>query len=53
MSNDYRYGAPVKLLSDQGREFVNSLNEELAARFQIRRIMTAAYHPHTNGLDER
>ena len=26
----YRYGAPKKLLSDQGREFVNTINADLA-----------------------
>ena len=49
----YRYGAPTKLLSDQGREFVNKLNDDLAKKFDIKRMITAAYHPQTNGLAER
>ena len=49
----YRYGAPKKLLSDQGREFVNRLNTDLAKKFDIDHMVTAAYHPQTNGLDER
>ena len=49
----YRYGAPKKLLSDQGREFVNRLNTDLAKKFDIDRMDTAAYHPQINRLDER
>ena len=37
----------------QGREFVNQLNTDLVKRFDINRMITAAYHPQTNGLDER
>ena len=29
------------------------VNAELAERFRIHRIVTSAYHPQTNGLDER
>ena len=43
-----RWGAPSRLLSDQRREFVNKLKE-----FSIQRSVTSAYHPQTNGLDER
>ena len=49
----FRYGAPKKLLSDQGREFVNHMNFALAETFGIERMVTSAYHPQTNGLDER
>ena len=49
----YRYGAPKKLLSDQGCEFVNTINADLAQKINIDRIFIAAYHPQTNGLDER
>ena len=49
----YRYGAPKKLLSDQGRKFVNIINADLAKKINIDRMITAAYHPQTNGLDER
>ena len=49
----YRYGAPKKLLSDQGREFVNTINADLAPKINIDRMITAAYHPQRNGLDER
>ena len=49
----YRYGAPKKLLSDQGREFVNTINADLAKKINIDRMITAAYHPQTNELNER
>ena len=42
-----------KLLSDQGREFVNTINADLDKKINIDRMITAAYHPQTNGLDER
>uniref|UniRef100_A0A3P9CHI7 Integrase catalytic domain-containing protein n=1 Tax=Maylandia zebra TaxID=106582 RepID=A0A3P9CHI7_9CICH len=44
----YRHGCPKRILSDQGREFVNEVS-----LLQIERSVTAAYHPQTNGLDEK
>ena len=49
----FRLGAPSRLLSDQGREFVNKLNDEVCKQFSIRRSVTSSYHLQTNGLDER
>lgn len=48
-----RHGSPKRVLSDQGREFVNEVNSELSKLLQIERSVSAAYHPQTNGLDER
>ncbi|KAK7089327.1 hypothetical protein V1264_025122 [Littorina saxatilis] len=48
-----RWGAPKRILSDQGKEFVNQLNKEVCNMFGIRRSVTSAYHPQCNGLDER
>ena len=48
-----RYGVPKKLLSDQGREFVNHINFALAETFGVERMVTSGYHPQTNGLTER
>ncbi len=49
----FRWGAPARLLSDQGREFVAKVNDEVCREFGIKRSVTSAYHPQTNGLDER
>ena len=50
---NFRWGAPSRLLSDQGREFVAKVNEKVCEQFGIKRSVTSAYHPQTNGLDER
>ena len=44
----YRYGAPKKLLSDQGREFVNRLNTDLAKKFDIDHNYGYSSIPSTN-----
>ena len=49
----FRWGAPSRLLSDQGREFVANVNDKVCQEFGIKRSITSAYHPQTNGLDER
>ena len=49
----YRWGPPEKILSDRGKEFVNKMNEALAHQYDIQRLVTSAYHPQCNGLDER
>lgn len=41
------------MLSDQGREFVAKVNDEICKELGIKRSVTNAYHPQTNGLDER
>ena len=48
-----RWGAPARLLSDQGREFVAKVNDAMCKQLGIKRSVTSAYHPQTNGLDER
>ena len=37
-------GCPEAIITDQGREFVNSVSAQLEHR------ITSAYHPQTNGL---
>lgn len=49
----YRHGCPKRILSDQGIEFVNQLNNRLCSLLGIERSVTAVYHPQTNGLDEK
>ena len=48
-----RHGIPKRIQSDQGREFVNSLNDHLFKSTGVHHIISSAYHPQTNGLDER
>ena len=40
-----RMGIPRVLLSDQGREFNNAMNKELAGCLGISHRLTTAYHP--------
>ena len=44
---------PKRTQSDQGREFVNSVNQHLFQLTGVQHIISTAYHPQTNGLDER
>ena len=39
--------------SDQGREFVNEINSRLFRMTDVKQCVSSAYHPQTNGLDER
>ena len=48
-----RHGIPNRIQSDQGREFVNSLTQHLFHLTGVQHIISTAYHPQTNGLDER
>ena len=48
-----RFGCFQVCISDQGREFVNSLNEKLFEMAGIEHCIASAYYPQTNGLDER
>ena len=47
------FGPPKTLLSDNGTEFVNAVVAELSALHGVDRLVTAPYHPNTNGLVER
>ena len=38
---------------NQGREFVNEVNQRLFDKVGIEHRISSAYHPQTNGLDER
>ena len=48
-----RFGCPRAILTDCGKEFVNSLLSNLAKLFKIKQITTSAYHPQSNGALER
>ena len=45
-----RYGVAKIVMSDQGQEFVNRVNEELFELCGTDHRISAVYHPH--GLDE-
>ena len=53
--NDYilRFGAPGKILHDQGREFGNKLFIHMSKLCNIKRLRTTPYHPQCNGQVER
>ncbi|RXN14934.1 gag-pol fusion [Labeo rohita] len=51
----YRFGAPKRILTDQGTEFVNQINRELCGFLSVERSHRhrLKYHPQTNGLVEK
>jgi len=48
-----RHGTPATILTDNGREFCNALNDRLCKSLGINHRLTTPYHPQTNGLTER
>lgn len=48
-----RLGCMDTLISDQGREFVNNVIDNLMEHFQTDHRITSAYHPQSNGQRER
>lgn len=42
-----------ELVSDQGKEFLNDVIQDLCALFAVKKIDTSAYHPQSNGIAER
>ncbi|MFM7683964.1 MAG: RNase H-like domain-containing protein [Bacteroidota bacterium] len=47
------FGPPKEILSDQGKEFVNSIVAELTKISGIQHSITSAYNPRCNGQTER
>ena len=47
-----RYGAPIQFVSDQGREFTNSILTSLCHLLNITKSRTSAYCPQSNGQAE-
>ena len=48
-----RFSCCEVIISDQGREFVNKVKEELLQLTGTEHRVTSAYHPQSNGLTER
>lgn len=48
-----RFGCPLRISTDQGRQFESSLFKSLMKMFGITRIRTTAFHPQANGQIER
>lgn len=48
-----RHGAPERLLSDRGANFLSGLMTEVCRLLQVKKINTSGYHPQTDGLVER
>jgi len=48
-----RFGVPLILVTDQGRQFESDLFKCLSATLGFHRIRTTAYHPQSNGKIER
>ena len=46
-------GAPARLLSDRGANFMSNMIKEMCKILGIKKLWTMPYHPQTNGLVER
>ena len=44
-----RFGAPRTIISDGGNHFANKVFEKLMSRYEIKHIMSLAYHPQQMG----
>ena len=47
-----RFGMPLELVTDQGKEFCSELSEDLFRHMQVSHLKTTAYHPQCNSQAE-
>ena len=47
------FGAPARLLSDKGVNFMSNVIEEMCKILGVKKLWTMPYHSQTNGLVER
>ena len=47
-----RFGIPVEVITDQGKEFFNKLTDKLFQLMEMKHIRTSAYHPQCNAQAE-
>jgi len=47
-----RYGTPLEIVTDQGKEFCNKLSQELYSMLQLNHHTTSARHPQCNATAE-
>ena len=47
-----RYGIPMEIITDQGKEFCNKLSDELFKLMEVKHGRTSAYHPQCNAQAE-
>jgi hypothetical protein len=48
-----KFGRPLAILSDQGRNFESKAFDAFCVEYGIKKIRTTSYHPQCNGLAER